>query len=170
MKAKGKKLISLVLIFSLMMLSTNLYAKERRGAKLIITKKNGLQTAGELIAVKPNSLLLLNTEGRDVSVGIADIRNIRILKKSKALLGAGIGLVVGGGGGVLFPHIVGGASDPWYWSQIGILTGFGGLLAGAIVGGLFGIDKKIQIEGKSDLEIQKTMDKLRKKARIRDYE
>ena len=81
----------------------------------------------------------------------------------------------GGGGGVLFPHIVnlvvgsGGFSEPWEWSGIGIYTGAIGLLAGAIVGGLFGIDKKIQIEGMTDSEIQKTMDKLRKKARIRDY-
>ncbi|GAH85785.1 unnamed protein product [marine sediment metagenome] len=57
--------------------------QERRGAKLQITKKNGIQIAGELITVKPNSLLLLNTEGWDVSVGIADIKIIRVMKKSK---------------------------------------------------------------------------------------
>ena len=38
MKQKSKKFISFLLDFSLLMLSTNLYAKERRGAKLIITK------------------------------------------------------------------------------------------------------------------------------------
>ncbi len=32
-----------------------------------------------------------------------------------------------------------------------------------------GIDKTIQIEGMSDLEIKEAMDKLRKKARVRDY-
>jgi len=70
----NKKLISLFLIFSLMMLSASLYAKERRGAKLIITKTDGQQIKGELITVKPKSLLLLNTDGKDVSVGIADIK------------------------------------------------------------------------------------------------
>ncbi|NIO48596.1 MAG: hypothetical protein GTN73_04040, partial [Candidatus Aminicenantes bacterium] len=86
-----KKLISLFLVFSLMMLSVNLYAKERRGATLIITKKDGQRIKGELITVKPNSLLLLDTEGKDVSVDIADIRVIRVVKRSKLLLGAGLG-------------------------------------------------------------------------------
>jgi hypothetical protein len=52
-----------------MMISTNLYAKERRGAKLLITKKDGGKIEGELIAVKENSLLVLTKwTGRDVSV------------------------------------------------------------------------------------------------------
>jgi len=48
----------------------------------------GQQIEGELITVKPNSLLLLDTEGKDVSIDIGDIKVIRIVKKSKALLGA----------------------------------------------------------------------------------
>ena len=82
MNPTSKKFISLFLAVSLMMLSVNLYAKERRGAKLIITKKNGYQTEGELITVKPNSLLLLSITGRDMSVDIADIKVIRVVKKS----------------------------------------------------------------------------------------
>ncbi len=172
-----RKLLSLFLVFSLMMLSVNLYAKERRGAKLIITKTDGQQIRGELITVKPNSLLLLDTDGKDVSVGISDIKVIRVVMKSKVWTGAGIGLVVGGGGGVLCPHAVNlaigpaeGFGDPWEYSgMIGICTGVAGLLAGAIVGGLFGIDKTIHFEGMTDSEIKETMDKLRKKARIRDY-
>jgi len=167
MKLKRNKLVSLFLVFFLLILSGNLYAK-KQGAKLIITKKDGSQAAGELITVKEKSLLLLNTEGWDLSVGIADIRDIRILKRSKARTGAGIGLVIFGLGGMLAPHL-GGASDPWYWSQVGVLTGAAGLIVGAIVGGLFGIDKKIRFEGMTDSEIRETMDKLRKKARIRDY-
>ncbi|NIM59026.1 MAG: hypothetical protein GTO16_08810 [Candidatus Aminicenantes bacterium] len=80
---KGKKFIALFLVFSLMMLSVNLSAKERRGAKLIITKKEGYQIEGELITVKPNSLLLLSITGKDVSVDIADIEVIRIVKVSE---------------------------------------------------------------------------------------
>ncbi len=60
MKASGKKFISLFLIFSLVMLPTSLYAK-KRGAKIVVTKLDGQQIKGELIAVKPNSLLLLDT-------------------------------------------------------------------------------------------------------------
>ncbi len=164
-----KKFISLFLVFSLLALSVNLYAKERRGAKLIITKKDGQQVQGELITVKPNSLLLLNTEGKDVSVGIADIKVIRIVKKSKALLAAGLGFLIGAAVGAA----VGGSLEAG-WVEMGIeISALMGGFAFAIVAGFIvssrGKDKIIQIEGMSNLEIRETLDKLRKKARIRKY-
>jgi len=95
MNPKDKKFISLFLVFSLMMLSMNLYAK-RRGAKLLITQKNGQPREGELIVVKPNSLLLLDSEGKDLSVDIADIKVIQIVRKAKTWAGTGLGLLAGG--------------------------------------------------------------------------
>ena len=180
MKLKRNKLVSLFLVFFLLTLSGNLYAKERRGAKLQITKKNGIQIAGELITVKPNSLLLLNTEGWDASVGIADIKVITIVKKSKIGKGILYGLLIGGGTGALVGFMGGDdppGSWPLYWSLTagekaawgGILFGSLGLLIGGVAGAVSGTDKTIQLEGMSDSEIQETMDKLRKKARIRDY-
>jgi hypothetical protein len=160
MNPTSKKFISLFLVFSLMMLSANLYAKERRGAKLIITKKDGQQIRGELITVKPNSLLLLDTEGKDVSVDIADIKVIKIKRKSKALLGAGIGFLAC----IVAAKI--GIINQIYFVGIFIITG---IITGGMWGGYIGRDKTIQIEGKSDSEIQETLDKLRKKARIPDY-
>ena len=169
MNPTSKKLLSLFLIFSLVMLSGNLYAKKRRGAKLIITKKDGQQIKGELITVKPNSLLLLNTEGRDVSVGIADIKVIRVVKKSKARLGGGIGLL----GGTLAGGIWGKGLESVGFSG-GLLFGFfvfgiPSALIGAIIGSSIKEYKIIQIEGMTDSEIKEAMDKLSKKARIRDY-
>lgn len=173
MNPTSKKLISLFLVFSLMLLSVNLYAEERRGAELIITKKDGQQIRGELITVKSNSLLLLNAEGKDVSVDIADIEVIRIVKKSKALLGAGAGLVILGGIGVLISLISGWEDEEGGKWMPAILCGSVGasygLSTGAIIGAVAGIDKKIQIEGMSDAEIQETLNKLSKKGRIRDY-
>jgi hypothetical protein len=177
----GKKFISLFLIFSLMMLSANLYAKERRGAKLIVTKKDGQLIEGELITVKPNSLLLLDTEGKDVSVDIADIKVIRIVKKfmDKFGLGAGIGALIGAAVGTLVGYAKG--DDPRYPDRFGSLSAGGnalfyglaiggiGLWIGAIIGAFVVKDKKIRIEGMSDSEIKEALDKLRKKARIRDY-
>lgn len=66
MNPNCRKFISLFLVFSILMLSVNLYAKERRGAKLIVIKKDGGQIEGELITVKPNSLQLLEHYGVDV--------------------------------------------------------------------------------------------------------
>ena len=55
-----KKFTALCLILSLVMLYANLDAKERRGAKLIVTKTDGQKIRGELITVKPNSLLFFD--------------------------------------------------------------------------------------------------------------
>ena len=180
MKVRGKKFISLFLVFSLVMLSTNLYAKERRGAKLIITKKNGFQTEGELITVKPNSLLLLNTEGRDISVGIADIRVIKIVKKSQAWVGALSGFLMGGALGASLgisyaekekskPYFMAGYMADWAILGYGLGLGAIGALLGGFIGASAGKDKTIHFEGMTDFKIQETLDKLRKKARIRDY-
>ena len=162
---KSKKFIALFLAFSLMMLSVNLYAKERRGAKLLITKKDGQQIEGELITVKPNSLLLLDTEGKDVSVGIADIKVIRVMKKSKGartgfLIGGGLALIVGVGE-------IGAEVHGFIPSFIDGLIFFA--LPGALIGSAAGKDKTIHFEGMTDLEIKEAMGYLRKKARIRDY-
>jgi hypothetical protein len=51
----------------------------------------------------------------------------------------------------------------------GALLGAADMVLGALIGAAFGKDEKIQIEGMSDSEIQETLDKQRKKARIRDY-
>jgi hypothetical protein len=170
MQAKGKKFIALFLVFSLVMLSANLYAKERRGAKLVITKNDGQQIKGELIIVKLNSLLLLDTEGKDVSVGIRDIKIIRIVKKSKVLMGIGLGLLIGAGTGALLGLGGGGDYGPGFGALYGgIVTGAIGLLVGGTLGFASGIDDTIQIEGMPPATIEGYLNKLRKKARIRDY-
>ena len=172
MNPTSKKLISLVLVFSLMAISCASFRttggkREKHGAKLIVTKNDGQQIEGELITVKPKSLLLLDTDGKDVSVGIADIKVIRVMKKSK---GARTGFLIGGGlaliGGI---GQIGAEVHGFIPSFIDGLIFFA--LPGALLGGLIGggADKTSQIEGMTDSEIQEALDKLRKKARIRDY-
>jgi len=117
----------------------------------------------------------LNTEGWDASVGIADIRDIRILRKSKAGTGAGTGagisFVFGAGCVTLFNLTVEdyNRSSWWYVPFFGAVCALPGLLIGGGIGAVLGIDKTIQIEGMTDSEIREAMDKLGKKARIRDY-
>ena len=172
MNPTSKKFLSLFLIFSLIMISVNLYAKERRGAKLIIQKKDGQQVRGELIAVKQNSLLLLDSEtGADVSVDIKDIKVIKIRKKSMAgngfLLGGSVGALIGL---AAYREPTGGM----FTIDLGPgPTALGGGIVGGLIGLVIGLvagkDKTIQIEGMSDSEIKEALEKLRKKARIRDY-
>jgi len=162
-----KKFTALFLVFSLLILSTNLYAKERRGAILIITKKNGQQIGGELITVKKNSLLLFT--GVDVTIDIKEIKAVTIEKKSKWLLRAGIGLLIGG----IVGAVIGIEIEP----GVGIGDFGGGIIGlpiGMAVGALFGGAtarkvKTMKFEGKSQRWIEFYLEKLRKKARIRDY-
>jgi len=152
-------------------------SKERKhGAELIITKKDGRQIRGELITVKKASLLLLFAGRMDASVGIEEIRVITIVKKSTFWKGPGLGLLIGGGiGGIIGVKLgssleeeSGGAVAGWAMLG-GAVFGIAGYLLGEILGPKKGKDETIQIEGMADWEIQETMDKLRKKARIRDY-
>jgi hypothetical protein len=123
------------------------------------------------ITVKPNSLLLLDAEGKDVSVGIADIKVIRVVRKSNALAWAGIGFVIGALfiGTLLLSNPL---DEDISTSAFFLGRGIGGAI-GALIGALFiastGKAKIIQIEGMTDSEIQEALEKLRKKARIRDY-
>ncbi len=163
-----KKAVSLVLVFSILLLSGNLFAQGRKGADLIIQKKDGTQVRGELIAVKENSILLMERDsGADVTVDIGNIKMIPIVKKPKLWLGAGLGLLAGAAAGALsygsYYYFVQG----FYFGAIG--AGIG-LFLGFFVGAAVRIDKKIQFEGKSDSEIQEILEKLRKKARVRNVQ
>lgn len=181
MNAKGKKFVSLFLVFSLLALSSNLMAKERRGADLLIQKKDGKQVRGELIAVKQNSLLLKDSEsGADESVDIKDVKVIKIVKKSLTYeLGIGGFLLGAITLGLLHSEIVkreevkgeeiGKATQHQVWRTSG-LGGVIGSLAGIIIGTAVGIDKTIQIEGKPDSEIKEILEKLRNKARIPEFQ
>ena len=95
------------------------------------------------------------------------------MKKSKtgkgALYGFGIGATGGGIAGLLM--------EPEESETRGgnalfgvIFLGAIGALTGLIVGGFLGKDKTIQIEGKSEAEIKRILDDLRKKARVPDFQ
>ena len=166
--------------------SENLYAK-KKGAELIVQQIDGQQAIGELIAVKENSLLLLDSEsGADVSVDIREIKLIEIVKKSKSLAWGGIGLVSGAVIGALIGYLEGddfpigetGVVITWPGPtpitadakalNYGIGCGIAGGALGGIAGTIAGSDKIVQIEGKSETEIKKALNKLSKKARIQN--
>jgi hypothetical protein len=174
MKQSFYKLGATVLALLILVLPGTLSARERRGANVVITLKDGHYAAGELIAVKPDSLLIL--AGKDESVDLAGIRSIRIVRKSKAGLGAACGALAGVLGTVIFASV---QKDPdGLWDVVGqglevsgaaMAFGIGGLGIGIGAGILAGKDKTIQLEGNSESEVKKNLAYLRGKARIRDY-
>ncbi len=150
------KLLVLVLV-CILIFPLGLAAKDKRGADLVVQKKDGQSAWGELITVKDRSLLLLGTSGADVSVDISEIKTIRIKRKSRFSSGVFAGGLLGAAGFIL-------GTRPW--------EGGNPLYSYLLIGGagaFVGIDKTIQIEGKSDSEIQAILRKLRKKARVPNY-
>lgn len=182
-ESKMAKKILAILLVVILIFPISLIAKERRGANLVVEKKNGLWVKGELITVKPNSLLLLSNYGTDVSVGISDIKVIKIEKKSKwshgLLIGAGAGAIIGL---VSYqepePSVSIWDSRTSMWelfpdfgrASYVLIGGLIGGLIGLVVGAAVGADKTIQVEGRTESEIRRIMEDLRKKARVSDFQ
>ena len=177
MNPTGKKFISLFLVFSL--LTINCFPK-RRGINLNVTRTDGKQIKGELIAVKENSLLLLEKEvGVDVSINISDVMIITIKAPTKVqrltvpIISAAAGAVLGwtvwwagsaGGMGYIM------AEEEEIKKDQKKYAGYGALILGCLgIVVLMFVTDTIKIIGMSDSEIQETLDYLRKKARIHDY-
>jgi len=178
MNPTSKKFTALFLVFSL--LTINCFPK-RRGINLNVTRTDGQPIKGELIAVKENSLLLLEKEvGADVSININDIKIITT--KGRRKVPRLVVPFIAAAGGALVGLTV------WWVRSVGGLAyimaeegqgekdakkhaGYGALILGSLglVVAIIDTDKTIQIEGMTDSEIQETLKKLRKKARIRDY-
>ncbi len=174
---KIKKCFAVFLVFSILALSGNLYSNEEKGVELAIQKKDGQVVKGELIVVKESSLLLMGSvSGADVTVLIIDISEIRVVKKSKALIGGRLGLIVGVFAGAVVASI---SKEPLDSSQLhfgppeevsgAMVVGLLGFGIGAAIGAIVGTDKYIQVEGKTDSEIAETLEYLRKRARIPAY-
>ena len=168
---KRKKFVSLLLVFSLVALSGNSMAQSwkevqvREGAKLRIQKNDGQKTMGELISVTKDTLLLSYAEANaDVSekILIKEVKTITIVTKSRGLQVGVYGVLAG----ILYGSVT---RNPYTYedrSQKQWLAGALGGVAGVALGTVLGMNKRIQIQGKSDAEIQKTLEKLSKNALV----
>jgi hypothetical protein len=182
MSINRKNLISIFLVFAFLTSPGNMRAKNIRGAEIEIQKTNGSIISGELIAVKKDSLLLVDSETSfDVSVNINQIQVIQVLRKSQSKLGALSGLLVGGAiGAATFGRSGSGNNDDCDCPNAnsssqrnivgGVLTAGLGAVVGAIIGTAVGQDKIIVLEGLSPEQKELALEKLRKKARIPEYE
>lgn len=149
-----------LVVFSLPTCSSSLIAQEKRGAELVLQKKDGQQIEGELIAVKQHSLLLL-VSGVDASVDIQDVKVIRIVKRS----GFVPGLLAGIAAGALCANSWEHANNGWGFSYF-IYIPLGALIGGGI-GAAIGTDKSIII-GTDDVQNKAILEELRHQARIRN--
>ena len=168
MTPRVRKILAAVLAaFLNFVIPGGLAAQGRRGADLIVTVKDGKGFRGELIAVKPDSLLLLDhMTGKDASAAIAEISLIKILRQSKALTGFLTGFIPGAAGGAAW----GARAMHGDMPELGAI--YGGLVVGTIAGlvGLTagigaGLDSEIDFAGLPEAERSRVLAKLSRQAR-----
>ena len=178
MKKKLDKRIATVLILLIFVLPGALSARERRGANVVITMTDGRYVSGELVAVKPDSLLVLNFHGADESAELAGIKSVRIDRKSKArsgaILGAVAGTIITGVWAALTPTVSWWTGND-HMSASGVILvaaagGAAGGLVGLGIGSLSSSDTTLHFDGKPGSEKKAhALAYLRRNARIRDY-
>ena len=167
MKVTPAKLIASALAVSLLILPAGLSAKEKRGADLVVTKIDGSKVSGELIAVKPDSLLLLSA-GMDLSIPLVDIRDVRIVRRSHALVFAGLGAAAGATAGAFVGVYTGGGDDEAGPASLrgGVIFGALGALAGLLADSMVNSDSHFTVAGKPPDAVAGFWDKLQAYSRM----
>ena len=148
MKRKPGMLGLSALFVSILLQPAVLSAKTKRGATLLVTRLDGRQYKGELIAVKPEGLLLLTADGNAPTVDRADVKSVRIVRRSRAGLFAGIGGAAGlAGMGAL---VLSGGSDVDYGTEKVLIGAGAGALAGFLAGIVRGMDSEFTVAGQPE--------------------
>jgi hypothetical protein len=78
-----------------------LSARPKRGAEVIVTKLDGNMAKGELVSVKPDSLLVLR-KGAALTIPRGKVRSVSIMRRSKMASGALTGFTTGALLGVMW--------------------------------------------------------------------
>jgi hypothetical protein len=150
-------------------------AKEKRkGAEVLILKKDGQRIKAELLAVKEGRLILMDASNfSDVTCAVEDIQSLCLVKRTKILKGLGLGSLSGGiaGSGL---GLLSGNDKPGFMSftagQKAVLLGLGLAAMGGIIGGvsgaIIGIDESVDLEGRSSEDIEGILRKLDREARF----
>ncbi len=157
-------------LYSLIMPGT-VSAGERRGADIVVTLNSGHQVNGELIAVKPNALLLLGPAGGDEAIGLKEIESVKIPRGSRALNGALYGFLGGAVLGAMVGRGLGGGEEDLEqaFPIFGVLiVGAAGGLIGGVVGASSRRTQEIYLAGKSETFISGALAKLNRLARKPD--
>jgi hypothetical protein len=149
----------------------------RTGAWLRVQRTDRQFVEGELIAVRETKLILVDSTSKDLTIDINEVNLIVIDKKAHPLMGAVLGMVVGGFIGVAIAPSkkADELTDIFTLPSEDLLSktgyGLGGMLTGGILGGVIGAslgsDSQIVVANMSPAERERLLIKLRSKARIK---
>lgn len=170
-----QKIRVIIFILTFFILLGNLSARDRKkGADIIVQKKDGKTIKGELLAVKNDAIILMDSINLSgIKMKSKEIQKITIAKKSGFFKGLGLGLVIGGGSGALLGLASGDDKSGWFSMTAGEKAAVGGLgfgilgaLAGGIVGAIKGVDESVVLEGRTPEEMERVLIKLNTKSRF----
>jgi hypothetical protein len=143
------------------------------GGKVRVVTRYGLERfTGAVVGVRANAIVLETEQGEGRTVAIADISSVRIYRTSAILPGIFLGALAGGAVGLAVGsqegqgQFLGGITVAAY-SIGGVLLG---AASGGLVGGLASADKTYDLTKMSAPEIETLMAKLRKMARVKNYQ
>ena len=171
---RGTALMGAFMIAAAMVSITALPASgERRGIDVTVVKIDGARIAGELCAVRANSVVVKEIQGESgyVFINVPEIRYIERAKIS-ALKGAATGLLRWGFVGTIAGDVIGFKKPSAQKRASAILGGLIGGSIGGLFGGLKGLPTKsivtIDIEGQPRDVVDAALRKLAVSARIPD--
>ena len=165
----------LVFILFITILPGNSFAKDKKhGSEVIVRKKDGATIKAELLTVKNNEIILMDSfDMSGITLKADEIQKITVTKKSSVFKGIGLGLVIGGGSGALIGFASGDDDSGWFrWTagQKALMGGIGlgavGLLTGGILGAIKGIDESVVLEGRTPEEMKLILKKLNARSRF----
>lgn len=171
--ARGGKGVAagLALVLALSLAATPALASGRRGASVIVTTRAGSRIAGELIAVKKGSLLVLDESGRDRSFDLNGVESVFVARSPKVGTGVLFGMIIGLGAGAGLSSALYHNADPC--ESIGrracvvLLGPVVGLIGGALAGSAAGKDLTIKIPNENGAPARASaLARLRKYARV----
>lgn len=167
MGATSKRIIATALAVLLIGVPGAAMGQRDHGAELVVTLKNGETVKGELLAVKPDRLLILKRAPEEgTTVDVAEISTVRIVRKSRTILGGVAGLVAGAGFGAIWFPSAGRGDDTGANTLIGmVLFGAPATALGLVIGTAMGFDPVMVFEGRSEDDVQRSLAKLNGKAR-----
>lgn len=128
------KLPAVALALAVLIAPPGLAAGSKRGADLVVSRVDGSKISGELIAVKPDSVLLLDERGRDVTVEKVEVRSIRVLGRRRTGKGILYGSLIGFSAGAILGAATG-KIDNYSSGASSFLLG----IPAAFLGGLIGL-------------------------------
>jgi hypothetical protein len=166
-----RKTRSLMIIAAVMLLWSNAFTKDRPGAAVVLSLKDGRMLRGELYAVKADAVIIVDAQSESATVAVADIRRIELKKrigrsvKTGAIIGFGAGAVTGitamasddHGTSGLLGYAAGGGF-------MGLMFAVPGALAGWIAGEA-SRERTFVIEGLSGEPLRKALHTLSKSSR-----